>query len=858
MTLKVCHVCNYAPGQSGMYGTVRDLILGERKHGVQAEMVDDQANTELYGTDEIIPVGASFGEEADIICWHHAMVQDWFNEPHRNIVVFLHGTPEYNFFTELQSDDKVLSLLIGLSNLKIPRAFVTMWERHVPYWENLLQMPVHYVPAWCNVNEFEVSPRKPDPDRIRLAMVDFWRTSREPFGILNAVDWLRKNTNKKIELDVWGMENFYNDTYKAICQWMYEDDVLSLRGRTLDKNEIYHGCDMVLSMSTEETRVVREAYACGVPVVCGRSGLDFTPYATDCIRPDLLAETINDCHESLLKDTEATRKYYREYAEREFSIETASKSVIEVFQKVVDEHGSPNAPKFATSNGVRMCKGIDATCAMIEAKLKDNEPFHYVRFGDGDFVLIAGQAGELFHKNSPELQAELREAFLISEEGYEVASVAGMVNEKHMRKGLFGRFDYDEALQGVVNSMRPGESFWNPIALSYKFTFEPEWFIRFARECVQPKKTLFIGNATACNSDLVQAMFKFDEKIELPARDSYYGLTDDIVSKIVEASRRVDLIVCAAGMATRVISKRLWLAQERHASFLDIGSLIDCLTGEGSRTWIRMAGSVRDGYEQTFLKTKTDIVILTHGQPEKTVNCFDSIRRNTENYRVLWIDNGSSEADIDAVKAAAGKLEACELIRLPENKGFSVGVNVALRKSVSEPHPADYVLLLNNDTVVTPGWLDHLRLALETNGFDAISPLTSENNPQSLDAIRPAVPDLPVLVGGTPDDRALRLWTQYGPKAFRAGNMVSFFCVLFKRPVIEQTGLLDENLFAYGEDNDYCMRLKLAGRKFGVSLGTYIHHDHSVTSNAFGEQWKEQQQAKARAYLAEKYAGATG
>ena len=49
--MKIAHVCNYAPGLSGMYGSVKELCLEERKLGEQAEIIDDAAASSLYGSE---------------------------------------------------------------------------------------------------------------------------------------------------------------------------------------------------------------------------------------------------------------------------------------------------------------------------------------------------------------------------------------------------------------------------------------------------------------------------------------------------------------------------------------------------------------------------------------------------------------------------------------------------------------------------------------------------------------------------------------------------------------------------------------------------------------------------------------
>jgi GT2 family glycosyltransferase len=261
----------------------------------------------------------------------------------------------------------------------------------------------------------------------------------------------------------------------------------------------------------------------------------------------------------------------------------------------------------------------------------------------------------------------------------------------------------------------------------------------------------------------------------------------------------------------------------------------------------------RKNFEKAFMPAKTDIVVLSYGQEDKTIRCFEAIAKNTDNYRVIWVDNGSGQESIEKVKPAAAKLLDCDLISVPQNEGFTKGVNRALRKIIGDSS-APYIALLNNDVVVTPGWLHGLVSAQVSAGFDAIGPLTSENNPHSLDAFRPVVPTLPAFDESVNiDTRADTLRSMYGSQNLQAGDMLSFFCCLLRREAVEQVGLLDEGLFAYGEDNDYFKRMKITGHKFGIALGVYVHHDHGVTTDSMGDGWGDKMRQKAKKYLAEKW-----
>lgn len=857
--MKIAHVSNYAPGFSGMYGTVRDLLKAERGLGHQAEIIDDADGYNILADrrDDITPVSSMYGYEADIICWHHAMYEDFYNEPHRNLVLFLHGTPEFNYFGEIYAaKERSLSLILGLANLKIPKAFVCMWKRHIPFWENLIQAPVNYVPIWANVQDFTLSPLEPDPNVIRIAMVDFWRVTREPFGLFAAIDYLRRTTNKKIEVNVWGLTDDLRAVDKAVVQWLVEDDIVTLCGNTRNvMQDIYHQNDLVLTMSTEETRVVREAYSCGMPVVCGRHGLHFTEYAEDCIHPQRLAEAIDRCHSDLCADVKATRNIYRNYAETYFDVQASAQRVVKIFEKVIEEHGSPNAPHVIKSEGVRMVAGIDDTANKIRDRIENGDNVCYVRCGDGDLLLINGADGESFHQNSPELREELTDAFTFKDPDFLVGSVAGMLNEKRMRNGLFARFEYDDTLRKVVEELRPGETLENPIALLYKFVFEPIWFVNFVRSCIHTSNVLFIGPESGEDSELLKAVFDWDEYISVPEKDAYYALDAEdkkLFEKIQQSVENHNLVICAAGMATRVIAKRLWAAGNKCA-FLDIGSMVDCLLGNNTRTWIKMVREdVLPIYYDEFIGSKIEIAVLSHKHSAKTIRCFDSVANTMNNYHVWWVDNGSGDECVERVSVAAKKLADCDLVRIPNNVGFARGVNQALRRII-HADSSDYVLLLNNDAVLTKNCVGRMRLALEANGLSAIAPVASENNPHSLEALSAVCEGLPTFESDDMQVRADMLWKKFGTQCLVVENMISFFCCLLKRSAIEQIGLLDENLFAYGEDNDYCMRMRRMGHTIGIALGAYAHHDHGVTSNSLGKDWAEEKKKEAQIYLKKKY-----
>jgi hypothetical protein len=159
---------------------------------------------------------------------------------------------------------------------------------------------------------------------------------------------------------------------------------------------------------------------------------------------------------------------------------------------------------------------------------------------------------------------------------------------------------------------------------------------------------------------------------------------------------------------------------------------------------------------------KVSIIIPVFNALDLTQQCIESIYRETGNigYEVIIINNASRDGTTKWLKQKKGSLENLKVVDLDQNIGFGPAVNIGMQNSKGE-----YIVILNNDTIVAPGWLDHLIAAFEQNGEIGIaSPMTNYvgEGPQ----IDPGAANLP------PDVSAIQnLCTQYsgaGRAALRA------------------------------------------------------------------------------------------
>ena len=237
-------------------------------------------------------------------------------------------------------------------------------------------------------------------------------------------------------------------------------------------------------------------------------------------------------------------------------------------------------------------------------------------------------------------------------------------------------------------------------------------------------------------------------------------------------------------------------------------------------------------------KFRADIIVPTWNQTEYTLRCLESVRQNTTNYRLIWVDNGSDTESRDAVQEEIIRHSNYYQLWSKENLGFIGGNNLAL-KSIYETFTdrSDYVVLLNNDVEVTPGWLDRMMTILDSNNrLSAVGPVTSEcTSWQSFRNVRHICPNFKIPNGLAPAPRDLRakiLSDEYGLKVSPC-RMLAFFCTVFRSEVFERIGYLDTAFGeGYGDDDDFCKRMNDAGMRLGLSMGSYVFHNHRTSFKA--------------------------
>jgi GT2 family glycosyltransferase len=218
------------------------------------------------------------------------------------------------------------------------------------------------------------------------------------------------------------------------------------------------------------------------------------------------------------------------------------------------------------------------------------------------------------------------------------------------------------------------------------------------------------------------------------------------------------------------------------------------------------------------------IVIPVFNALEYTQQCVESLYAKGAgvSFETIVVDDGSTDATNEWLATAATKYDNFFFLRNAENVGFARSVNRGVQQSRGK-----FVVLLNNDTLVTPNWLDRLITTAERDdSIGIVSPMTNYvGEGIQLDErarnLQPAEADNYAGALASRDDLV------YEPRR------LVFFCVLIKRAVFNAIGLLDER---YGrgnfEDDDYCLRARVAQFKLAVATNAFVYHHGSKTFEA--------------------------
>ncbi len=236
--------------------------------------------------------------------------------------------------------------------------------------------------------------------------------------------------------------------------------------------------------------------------------------------------------------------------------------------------------------------------------------------------------------------------------------------------------------------------------------------------------------------------------------------------------------------------------------------------------------------EVRALQASVDVVICVHDALDDVLRCLSAVLEHTQGpVQLILVDDGSDAPTRDflAEFAAAGQ---ALLLRNETARGYTRAANQGLCHA-----SAEYVVLLNSDTIVGPRWLDRLvACAASDAAIGLVGPLSNAATWQSVPTVmgeeewaaNPLPPGMTVAEMAEAVGRdSLRLYPRL--------PFLNGFCLLIRRTAMDAIGYFDEENFGagYGEENDYCLRARQSGWELALADDTYVFH---AGSKSYGDE----------------------
>jgi GT2 family glycosyltransferase len=208
------------------------------------------------------------------------------------------------------------------------------------------------------------------------------------------------------------------------------------------------------------------------------------------------------------------------------------------------------------------------------------------------------------------------------------------------------------------------------------------------------------------------------------------------------------------------------------------------------------------------------VVIVTFNNLKYTKLCAESIYAKTAypNFELIIVDNASTDETQDYLKHLKNQHDNIKIILNKENLGFASANNMGIKESKGR-----YVILLNNDTIVTKGWMNGLIKHLRSPKVGLVGPVTNSIGNEA--KINTDYDNLSEM------EEFAEQYTETNRDRIFEIPVLAMYCLALNRATIEKIGYLDEQ-FSIGmfEDDDYALRIKKAGLKIICAENVFIHH----------------------------------
>jgi len=337
--MRVAHFSVFGPRRCGLYHTAKDLVLAERKAGIDAFMVglDRDTNKPLSPQQDGDFVTAAEKKvfDADILV-RHTVIPTIYQSVGIPIVLAMHGRPESS--VRLQAlkpkENPVISIFDSKTHDQRHKAFVCFWEEYMDIWKYLIpERKLFYVPAPIDLEDYKEA--KPynlgfNNGKPNILIADVWREDVIPMNCLFGAAKFITEACPTGRIHMIGMQDEFINTMRPFMMNMKRQNITGLvGGQQKEVKSFYAACDVVLTPHMIATRIIRESLSMNRPVIAA-TGCKYTPFQADFFNINSISNALEywQAHRNMVNPRQSAEKY--------FSLENTGMAMKKVFDKVLE------------------------------------------------------------------------------------------------------------------------------------------------------------------------------------------------------------------------------------------------------------------------------------------------------------------------------------------------------------------------------------------------------------------------------------------------------------------------------------------------------------------------------------------
>ena len=273
--MKIAHIAIVTPRRCGLYETTRELVMGLRELGLDSRIVDPQPAKNPVGwngtEDRGVPVDSlEWAKGADVLVNHSGLGElEKLGKPAIHIA---HGRPRHSFLSEVSGGTPIFSYHFKNNQDPNLKAVVTFWHQHKPYLDVMYpDKPVHHVQSPVDLCFWSPGGTSYDfagqGGGVNIVCTDAFRDDIDAYDPINAYALWAKQNGINSKLHIYGKPPSMNG-WGALIRRVQETGKMGIvQGWASELQNVYRAADLVLTAHTIDVRTVREAMACGCPVL---------------------------------------------------------------------------------------------------------------------------------------------------------------------------------------------------------------------------------------------------------------------------------------------------------------------------------------------------------------------------------------------------------------------------------------------------------------------------------------------------------------------------------------------------------------------------------------------------------------